>query len=268
MTTILNASSSSGLVATADTSAILQLQTGSTAALTIDASQNVGVGTASPDYKLVIDGEGANGGFALKRTGTLTGSGSLRLVGSSGSEALGFSVNATERMRLNVNGNIVLQGGTTTATGVGITFPATQSASSDANCLDDYEEGTWTPLVYIGSTQQTVGTASGSYTKIGNQVFFYFRCENITKSGTGSLNVQGFPFASISSGSLGLYPTIPVRFQSINPNGSIIGLFNPGASQMNFQNLSSTSGYTGATTNSDISATYQLYGVSGSYTVA
>ena len=41
MTTIINASSSAGLVQTADTSAILQLQTGSTAAVTIDASQNV-----------------------------------------------------------------------------------------------------------------------------------------------------------------------------------------------------------------------------------
>jgi hypothetical protein len=44
MTTTINASTSSGLVNTADTSGILQLQTASTAALTIDASQNVGIG--------------------------------------------------------------------------------------------------------------------------------------------------------------------------------------------------------------------------------
>jgi len=41
MTTIINASTSAGLVQTADTSGILQLQTANTAALTIDASQNV-----------------------------------------------------------------------------------------------------------------------------------------------------------------------------------------------------------------------------------
>jgi hypothetical protein len=36
---------------------------------------------------------------------------------------------------------------TPAASGAGITFPAAQSASSDANTLDDYEEGTWTPNV-------------------------------------------------------------------------------------------------------------------------
>jgi hypothetical protein len=33
---------------------------------------------------------------------------------------------------------------TPSASGSGITFPATQSASTNANTLDDYEEGTWT----------------------------------------------------------------------------------------------------------------------------
>jgi trimeric autotransporter adhesin len=45
----------------------------------------------------------------------------------------------------------VLQGGVS-STGVGIAFPADQTtvgASSDANTLDDYEEGTWTPLTYL-----------------------------------------------------------------------------------------------------------------------
>ena len=32
---------------------------------------------------------------------------------------------------------------TPAASGAGISFPATASASSDANTLDDYEEGTW-----------------------------------------------------------------------------------------------------------------------------
>jgi hypothetical protein len=36
-------------------------------------------------------------------------------------------------------------GATAAASGAGITFPATISASSNANTLDDYEEGTWTP---------------------------------------------------------------------------------------------------------------------------
>ena len=56
MTTTINASTSAGLVQTADTSGILQLQTAGTAAVTIDASQNVGIGTTSPAGKLDVSG--------------------------------------------------------------------------------------------------------------------------------------------------------------------------------------------------------------------
>jgi hypothetical protein len=56
MTTIINAATSGGLIQTADTSGVLQLQTASTAALTVDASQNVGIGTASPSQKLDVVG--------------------------------------------------------------------------------------------------------------------------------------------------------------------------------------------------------------------
>jgi hypothetical protein len=45
MTTTINASTSSGLVNTADTSGVLALQTANTTAVTIDGSQNVGIGT-------------------------------------------------------------------------------------------------------------------------------------------------------------------------------------------------------------------------------
>jgi hypothetical protein len=52
MASIINAATSGGLISTADTSGILQLQTASTTAVTITAAQNVGIGTSSPAYKL------------------------------------------------------------------------------------------------------------------------------------------------------------------------------------------------------------------------
>jgi hypothetical protein len=53
----------------------------------------------------------------------------------------------------------------------GITFPATQVPSADANTLDDYEEGTWTPTVKDNnSTTVTVSVAIARYTKIGRMV--------------------------------------------------------------------------------------------------
>jgi hypothetical protein len=50
MASTINASTAGGggIISTADSSGVLQLQTAGTAAVTVDASQNVGIGTASP----------------------------------------------------------------------------------------------------------------------------------------------------------------------------------------------------------------------------
>ena len=99
--------------------------------------------------------------------------------------------------RLNPSGTVILKGGTTSADGTGITFPATQSASSDANTLDDYEEGTWTPEMSFGNdtTGITYSVQVGTYEKIGRQVTL--RCMvTLTNNGSGSgiAKLSGFPF--------------------------------------------------------------------------
>ena len=83
----------------------------------------------------------------------------------------------------------------------GIKFPATQVASGDANTLDDYEEGTWTPT-YIGAT--TAGTTTyssqfGYYTKIGRQVTVSIYLALSAATGTGGIRIGGLPFSSGSS---------------------------------------------------------------------
>ena len=74
---------------------------------------------------------------------------------------------------------------TPSTSGAGITFPATASASTDANTLDDYEEGTYTPVITSASGSITSYSASGSYTKVGNIVFCTVYI-SITDNGTGS----------------------------------------------------------------------------------
>jgi hypothetical protein len=91
---------------------------------------------------------------------------------------------------------------TPSASGSGITFPATQSASSDANTLDDYEEGTFTPIV-IGGTiagTGTYGTQSGSYTKVGRLVSFRLQVFWSAHTGTGGLFVGSLPFTNFAIG--------------------------------------------------------------------
>jgi hypothetical protein len=111
--------------------------------------------------------------------------------------ATGSTISFTEQMRLNKTGALVLAGGTTTANGVGITFPATQSASTNANTLDDYEEGTWTPTVF-GSTTAGTGTygyQEGLYVKVGQMVMATAFISMNTNSGTGNIRFGGLPFA-------------------------------------------------------------------------
>lgn len=51
-----------------------------------------------------------------------------------------------------------------------IKFPATQIPSSNANTLDDYQEGTWTPVVGGLTNASGVNVTKATYTKIGRQV--------------------------------------------------------------------------------------------------
>ena len=90
-------------------------------------------------------------------------------------------------------------GATPSASGAGITFPATASASSNANTLDDYEEGTWTPVLTPASGSITTQSSYGYYTKIGNSVTTLFAVKIITggtASGVG--NISGLPFTTQS----------------------------------------------------------------------
>jgi hypothetical protein len=81
----------------------------------------------------------------------------------------------------------------------GITFPATQNASSDANTLDDYEEGTWTPVLTRTGSAPTISYQfrEGKYTKIGNMVTCWITVNSITVSaaGSGTNTITGLPFA-------------------------------------------------------------------------
>jgi hypothetical protein len=88
-------------------------------------------------------------------------------------------------------------GATAAASGAGITFPATQSASSNANTLDDYEEGTYTPTAVGGTTAGTTtyNTQVGQYTKIGRMVSVEIYVNVTAMTGSGELRIS-LPFTS------------------------------------------------------------------------
>ena len=89
----------------------------------------------------------------------------------------------TPAAKLAVNGGVHVGGdsdpgddnltvdGIVTVTGGQIVFPAAAVPSANANTLDDYQEGTWTPTV-ANMTEVGAATYSGGYTQIGDMVFF------------------------------------------------------------------------------------------------
>jgi hypothetical protein len=89
-------------------------------------------------------------------------------------------------------------GGAIPSSGIGIAFPATQVASSDANTLDDYEEGTWTPVFnnFGGTTGWTFTNCN--YIKIGRHVFINCQITPGSATLTATQNsglISGIPFS-------------------------------------------------------------------------
>ena len=138
-----------------------------------------------------------NLGFASTVSGaSLMGYGTtndVALLNRAGTVVAGVGPNTTT---FNVVGQLDLSA----ATAGQIKFPATQNSSANANTLDDYEEGTWTPSDASGAG---LGVSNGgcSYVKIGTWVCVTFDITlAVNVSGTASL-IGGLPYASSGSGS-------------------------------------------------------------------
>jgi hypothetical protein len=118
------------------------------------------------------------------------------------------------------SGTVVVTG--TTPSLNGITFPATQSSSADANTLDDYEEGTytmtWTPA--SGSITLDGTNTRANYTKIGRLVTVsaYAQVSSVS-SPTGNLLIN-LPFASslVNRGAAG---SACLSFNNLDTGGNI-----------------------------------------------
>ena len=121
MTTTLNASTAGagGFIATSDNSGVLALQTAGTTAITVDTSQNVGIGTTSPTaisgYTSLAINNATNGGLIdLKAGGTLysrwVATSSQANISTEAAIPLVFQTNSAERMRIDSAGKITNTG--------------------------------------------------------------------------------------------------------------------------------------------------------------
>ena len=166
---------------------------------------SLGAGTSIPATKLHVDGGSTgsavtidNGGYGTMRMGAAANGSNLISVGTGEKLVFGHQSAAgtsyTERMRMLTTGGLTFNGDT-----------------AQANALDDYEEGTWTPSI---GGNATYTAQEGNYIKIGHLVLAHFRV-GINAQGTGNTSgsISGLPFnsakaaqntASLTFGSLGV----------------------------------------------------------------
>ena len=189
-------------------SAPLAMFTNNTERMRINSSGNIGVNTGANIYNTfhVNGGISVQSGPVYATSGaglelwynTALGVGEVVAYDRTNSvykklDISGTVVTATtegvERLRIDSSGTLILNQGQ-------IKFPSTQVASANANTLDDYEEGSWTPTVTSSSGAITSYTAFGYYTKIGRIVSaqFHISMTNIGTAAGTYLNVASIPF--------------------------------------------------------------------------
>jgi hypothetical protein len=154
--------------------------TGATNAATLNAYSKT-VSTNLPSALRVIENTGASSYWDIGSTG-----------GASNNLNFYANANTTPKMTLSGAGDLYLSNG------------VYLGGTGAANKLDDYEEGTWTPVFAFGgaSVGQTYGAAIGAYTKIGNLVTVSaYLVLTVLGSSTGNATITGLPFTSGNVGS-------------------------------------------------------------------
>lgn len=165
-----------------------------------------------------------------------------------------------------VNGNLVI--GTA---GKGIDFSINPSAPGmTTELLNDYEEGTFTPVLTY-STPGTVaityvaGSQKGYYTKVGNLVTIVIdlRINTFSKgTASGFVQVTGLPFAAKNTGGFGrAFVTIAVN--AANFTGIPLAVVNSADTSMTLLQVSSGGGQASISDPVNSAAYY----LSGSYLV-
>jgi hypothetical protein len=128
-----------------------------------------------------------------------------------------------------LSGNVTLStGNLIVASGQGIDFSATPGTGT-SELLDDYEEGTWSPVYAMTGTNFaaiTMSATNAKYTKVGNLVHVeaYIKTDNLDVTGaTGFVKVTGLPFTTASSTLSNIVVSLARNWAVNYPSAAYIG---------------------------------------------
>ena len=156
---------------------------------------------------MVVDRQSTDGTITdFRKSGTTVGkigvnnSDNFTVQGNSGHSGIEFGTNAIfpHKNSANVDNTIDLGEGGLRWKDLYLSGGVYLGGTGSANKLDDYEEGTWTPITSSG----TMSGGFGSYVKIGSFVTLIFRWSSIS-SGSGQVSISGLPFTRSTSSHLG-----------------------------------------------------------------
>jgi len=201
-------------------------------AVTIDSSENVGIGLTNPSsyYAENLVVAGADEGGITIESGSTEKTYLMFAKGTSGQDAyrgyIGYDHNVDslnvvssgymnffsgssqiERMRILSGGGLTFNGDTATA-----------------NALNDYEEGTWTPNYSITGASFNMSLQLGYYVKVGSMVTASCRIRGQRVGGSGGLTLTGLPFTTNTTANL--QPAASIGFTngwSASPKGAFAG---------------------------------------------
>ena len=174
-------------------------------AMTINSSEQVGIGTTSPSCALDINGGSVNGNVFKTTT---SGDNNYLAIDNTSTGGVEWVLNSSGNGSGNGGGNFAIQGPDSNTVRVMVHSNGVTSfnngialgvgtANTASNVLDDYEEGTFTPT---WTSNVTVSVASGNYgyyTKIGDEVTIYFGAVLNSSGGTPNyFSITNAPFQS------------------------------------------------------------------------
>ena len=187
----------------------LTFVTAASTALTIDSSQKIGIGTASPDQLLHIYESATNSQAYLHLQNNRSRNCGVQFETTQGSWYVGQGIGAdvdrfmiydsAEKFSVDANGHAKIHDGNlVVANGHGIDFSATAHTNADDSVLDDYERGGFNPTVggSTGSGTKSYTHQSGYYVKIGKIVHCWVDITIASASGmSGNFAIQSLPYA-------------------------------------------------------------------------
>ena len=176
----------------------------------INSSGAVGIGTTTPYYPLEVKAA-TNAYITTERATKAGGQVGIQIRGASGGKdwyLYQHTNSNTLQLYNNTDGNLIAfneNGMTFGYSGDGISFSNASPSGSGtvaSSLLDDYEEGTFSPILKASTSTTGQVTGNGRYTKVGNIVHCNIDFEGVNASGipdATTTEITGLPFTILNA---------------------------------------------------------------------